>query len=133
MIKKLNLILIKQGIGINLSDLPCVETVWGAFKLRNPLFRGKMKREKEQINSKSGFKDPIAIKEQREKDSPMDGKNSPYDWRCPQYDQRSSNFINAGTHYGVGHKAPIGHEGNPQQRVATLPYGTHSTMRDDER
>ena len=66
-------------------------------------------------------------------DKPKDGKNSPWDFRCPQYDQRSSNFINAGTHYGVGHKSPIGHEGNPKQRVATLPYGTHSTMRDDER
>ena len=58
-----------------------------------------MKREKEQINSKSGFKDPSAIKEQREIDKPQDGKKSPWDFRCPQYDQRSSNFINAKNTY----------------------------------
>lgn len=92
-----------------------------------------MKREKEQINSKSGFKDPISIREQREKDKPADGKNSYWDWRCPQYDQRSSNFINAGTHYGVGRTSPIGHEGNPKQRVDTLPYGRVNTMKDDEK
>lgn len=58
---------------------------------------------------KSGFKDPIAIKKQDPKDKPVDGKKSPWDFTCPQYDQRSSCFVNAGTHYGVGHKQPVGH------------------------
>lgn len=92
-----------------------------------------MKRQKEQLTSKSGFSDPVKIKEQRELDKPVDGKNSPWDFRCPQYDQRSSNFINAGTHYGVGHNQPVGHSGNPKQRVDVLPYGRVNTMVVDER
>lgn len=92
-----------------------------------------MKREKEQINAKSGFADPIRIKEQREKDQPVDGKNSPWDFRCPQYDERSSNFINSGTHYGVGHNQPVGHMGNPKDKVDVLPGGRIKTMRDDDR
>jgi hypothetical protein len=91
-----------------------------------------MKREKEQINSKSGFSDPARIKEQREKDKPIDGKKSPWDFRCPQYDQRSSNFINAGTHYGVGIKQPVGHKGNAKPFVDTLPMGRVNTMTIDE-
>lgn len=94
-----------------------------------------MKRNKEQINAKSGFSDPIAIKEQREEDKPVDGKNSPWDYRCPQYDQRSSNFINAGTHYGVGITQPVGHKGDPKVEVPALPCNrrTVNTMRDDDR
>ncbi len=85
------------------------------------------------MNAKSGFKDPIAIKEQRELEKPKDGKNSPWDFRCPQYDQRSSNFINAGTHYGVGERQPVGHEGNPKEKVDVLPKGRVNTMRVDDR
>ncbi len=91
-----------------------------------------MKRNKEQINAKSGFKDPIAIQGQRELDQPVDGKNSPWDFRCPQYDQRTSNFINAGTHYGVGRNQPIGHEGNPKTKADVLPFGRPTTMRVDD-
>jgi len=91
-----------------------------------------MKRNKEQINAKSGFKDPIAVTEQREINKPQDGKNSPWDFRCPHYDQRSSNFINAGTHYGVGRNQPVGHEGNPKVEVPVLPKGRVNTMRVDE-
>jgi hypothetical protein len=91
-----------------------------------------MKRVKEQINSKSGFADPDRIKEQREIDKPIDGKDSPWDFRCPQYDQRSSNFINAGTHYGIGINQPIGHKGNPKRTVDILPLGRVKTMRDDD-
>lgn len=92
-----------------------------------------MKRNKEQINAKSGFKDPIAIKEQRELCKPEDAKKSPWDFRCPQYDQRSSNFLNAGTHYGVGRTQPVGHEGNPKDKVDVLPFGRQNTMRVDDR
>jgi len=91
-----------------------------------------MKRNKEQINSVSGFADPIDIREQRELDRPKDGRDSPWDYRCPQYDQRSSNFVNAGTHYGTGRNQPIGHEGNPKQRVDVMPFGKPTTMRTDE-
>ena len=91
-----------------------------------------MKRQKEQINAKSGFADPARIKEQREIDKPVDGKKSPWDFRCPQYDQRSSNFINAGTHYGVGIKQPVGHKGNAKSTVDVLPMGRVNTMTVDE-
>ena len=94
-----------------------------------------MKRVKEQINAKSGFKDLTVIKEQRELDKPVDGKKSPFDFRCPQYDQRSGNFVNAGTHYGVGHRQPVGHTGNPKMHVDTLPVNRKAvkTTRDDEK
>jgi hypothetical protein len=84
------------------------------------------------INDKSGFADPDRIKYQKEECKPQDGKNSPWDFRCPQYDQRSSNFINAGTHYGVGINQPVGHHGNPKDKVDVLPYGRVSTMRVDQ-
>lgn len=92
-----------------------------------------MKRNSEQIKSESHFSDPAKIKEQRELDHPKDGMKSPWDYRCPQYDQRSSNFVNAGTHYGSGINQPIGHEGNPKQRVPCMPFGKPSTMRVDEK
>jgi hypothetical protein len=82
--------------------------------------------------AKSGFADPIKIKDQNPKDEPIDGVKSPWDFRCPQYDQRSSNHINAGTHYGIGHKQPIGHAGNPKSNAPTLPRERHNTLQDDD-
>ena len=81
---------------------------------------------------KSGFHDPIAIKSQKPNDKPVDGKNSPWDYRCPQYDQRSSCFVNAGTHYGVGHNQPIGNDRGPKMDSPCLPRGKVNTMRIDE-
>lgn len=81
---------------------------------------------------KSDFADPIAIKEQNPKDKPVDGINSPWDFRCPQYDQRSSNFVNAGTHYGVGHRQPVGHANNPKRVVDVLPQERRNTLQDDD-
>lgn len=86
--------------------------------------RGKMK---------TGFKDPISIKNQKPMDKPKDGKKSPWDFTCPQYDERSSCFVNAGTHYGVGHNQPVGREGIPKQRVDVLPYGRPNTLEVDEK
>lgn len=91
-----------------------------------------MKRNKEQMNCKSGFADPDRIKEQREIDKPINGKLNFWDFRCPQYDQRSSNFINAGTHYGKCINQPVGHAGNPKQRVDVMPFGRPTTMRVDD-
>lgn len=81
---------------------------------------------------KSGFADPIKIKNQNPKCEPEESVNSVWDFRCPQYDQRTSNFVNAGTHYGVGHRQPIGHEGNPKQNVDVLPQTRRKTMQDDD-
>ncbi len=80
---------------------------------------------------KSGFKDPIAIKNHKPEDKPVDGKNSPWDFRCPQYDQRSSCFVNAGTHYGVGHNQPVGTK--EYRNDGTIPMGRVNTMRIDEK
>lgn len=33
---------------------------------------------------------------------------SPWDFTQPEYDQRSSCFINAGSHHGVGKPQPVG-------------------------
>lgn len=82
---------------------------------------------------KSGFKEPNAIKSQKPQDKPKDGKNTPWDFRCPQYDQRSSCFVQAGTNYGVAHRQPVGHEGNPKTRVPTMPFGRVNTMKTDEK
>ncbi len=90
------------------------------------------KSSKQYLSSNSHFADPDKIKSQRPEDKPKDGKNSPWDFRCPQYGQRSSCFVNAGTNYGVGHKQPVGHQGNPKQRVDTMPFGRVETMRVDE-
>ncbi len=75
---------------------------------------------------KKNFKDPLVIKEQQPKDNPIDAVPKPLGWdfRCPQYDQRSSCYVNAGTYYGQGHKQPVGHRGEPKQRVDVLPFGT---------
>ena len=83
-------------------------------------------------NTKNGFADPDRIKEQNKQDQPKDGINSTWDFRCPQYDQRSSNFINAGTHYGVGIIQPIGHKGNPKRTVDVLPLTRMNTTQDDD-
>ena len=70
---------------------------------------------------RTGFSDPIARK-------PGKQKKSPWDFRCPPYDERTSCYVNAGTHEGVGHRQPVGHEGNPKTRAATLPYGRVNTL-----
>lgn len=59
---------------------------------------------------RNGFKDALEIKQQAPKDKPKDGKNYPLGWdfRCPQYDERSSCYVNAGTYYGVGRTNPVG-------------------------
>ncbi len=82
---------------------------------------------------KTGFKEPNAIKNQKPEDKPKNGKNSPWDFRCPQYDQRSSCYLNAGTDYGVGINQPVGRAGNPKSKVDVLPYGRVKTMRIDEK
>ncbi len=83
-------------------------------------------------NTKSGFADPIRIKEQNPKDKPVDGVGIQWDFRCPQYDQRSSNFVNAGTHYGVGIRQPIGRKGDPKDEVDVLPCKRKNTTQDDD-
>ena len=84
-------------------------------------------------NTKYGFEDRTAVVDQNKPCQPEDGVKSPWDYRCPQYDQRSSNFVNAGTHYGVGFAQPIGHEGNPKTVVPALPRTRMNTLQDDDK
>ncbi len=92
----------------------------------------KQKNRASMDNTKSGFADRDRIKEENKKDTPKDSIGSPWDFRCPQYDQRSSNFINAGTHYGIAMRQPVGHEGNPKFQVAALPNHRVNTQQDDD-
>jgi hypothetical protein len=75
---------------------------------------------------KTGFNDPIAPKDSQKK------MKSPWNFDQPHYDERSSCYVNAGSHYGVGHKQPVGHHGNPKSIAPTLPQGKVKTMKVDE-
>jgi hypothetical protein len=76
---------------------------------------------------KTGFKDRTEVKNQKPKDKPVDGKNSPWDFTCPQYDQRSSCFVQAGTNYGVGVRQPFGSES--PSNTGAIPYGRVDTLK----
>ena len=80
---------------------------------------------------KTGFKDPTSIKKQDPQDKPKESKNSPWDFTCPQYDERTSCFVNAGTHYGVGHKQPVGL--NKARNSGVIPLGHPNTLEVDEK
>lgn len=73
------------------------------------------------------FNDPTRIKSQKPENKPKDGKNSPWDYRCPQYDQRSSCFVKAGTNYGVGHAQPVGTSVHSSK--SAVPYGRVDTLK----
>lgn len=64
---------------------------------------------------KTGFKDPIAVKDQTKK------IKAPWNFDQPHYDERSSCYVNAGSHYGVGYRQPVGHHGDAKIDVDTLP------------
>jgi hypothetical protein len=72
---------------------------------------------------KSGFKDRTAIHNEK----PM---KSPWDFTCPDYDQRSSCFVNAGSHYGVGHRQPVGTKKHSGKNA--VPTGKTMGMTVDE-
>lgn len=82
----------------------------------------------------SGFRDPIKIKKQHPTDHPKDGKKTWWECQQPQYDQRSSCFVNTGTHYGVGHRQPVGTEKESGHFGSgkVIPFGRVDTMRVDE-
>ncbi len=69
------------------------------------------------------FKNPIEpkIKEKKVK--------SPWNFQAPCYDNR--NMISAGDNYGVGFNQPVGHKGNPKEKVDVLPFGRVNTKKDD--
>lgn len=50
---------------------------------------------------KTGLKNKIAVKDDK-------SIKSPWNFDAPEYDHRSSCYVNAGSHYGVGHRQPVG-------------------------
>ncbi len=70
----------------------------------------------------TGFKDLI------KPNKPAKKIKSPFNFDAPPYDQRSGCYVNAGSHYGEGFRAPVGTEGNPKADAATLPKGRVKTM-----
>jgi len=58
----------------------------------------------------TGFQDPIKIQKPQK-------KRGLWNYEAPLYDERSSCYVSAGTDYGVGHKQPVGHSGNPKRDV----------------
>jgi hypothetical protein len=74
---------------------------------------------------KTGFHDPIKVKQDKK-------IKSPWNFDCPVYDERSSCYVNAGSHYGTGHNQPVGHKGNPKTSSPALPQGRVNTMKTDE-
>lgn len=74
---------------------------------------------------KTGFHDPIKVKEGKK-------MKAPWNFDQPQYDERSSCYVNAGSHYGVGHNQPVGSEGRAKAESPCLPKGRVNTMKDDQ-
>lgn len=70
---------------------------------------------------KTGFKDPLEVKSEK-------NMKSPWDFTCPDYDERTSCYVNAGSHYGVGHRQPVGHKGAAKSTSPVLPKGRVATM-----
>ncbi len=74
---------------------------------------------------KTGFKETNP-------DLPNKEKKSPFDFTCPDYDERSSCYVNAGSHHGIGHRQPVGHNGDPKQVVDVLPQNRKNGMKVSE-
>lgn len=74
---------------------------------------------------KTGFSVPNPIPKEKK-------LKSPWNFDCPPYDERSSCYVNAGSHYGVGKNQPIGRSGNPKKEVPALPKGRINTMKTSE-
>lgn len=72
---------------------------------------------------KTGFKDPIAVKKRKTSSS----------FKAPTKEEATTGrYMEAGDDYGIGHKSPVGHEGNPKKNAPTLPFGRVKTLRTNE-
>lgn len=54
---------------------------------------------------------------------------SPWDFTCPHYDERSSCYVNAGSHHGVGSRQPVG--SSTHSMKGAVPVGKGMGMTDD--
>lgn len=88
---------------------------------------------------RTGFNDPKKIRSQKPKDR-LEADFSEtshrllWDFACPQYDQRTSCFIKAGTDYNVGHRTPVGTKEVKGHLTSSkiIPFGRINTMKVDE-
>jgi hypothetical protein len=71
---------------------------------------------------KTGFKDRLEVKGQEKR------LKSPWNYECPQYDERSSCYINAGGHYGIGVTQPVGKMAG-EKGESVVPKGRINTMK----
>ena len=76
---------------------------------------------------KTGFKDPIAPRKVELPKAVM--PNKAFSFKCPDYDQRASCFVQGGTDYGTGFAQPIGSKGECKAFSDALPMGRVETMR----
>lgn len=49
---------------------------------------------------------------------------NPWSFDAPRYDERTSDSINAGRHFGIGERQPVGHKDKPKTFVDVLPQHT---------
>ncbi len=78
---------------------------------------------------KTGFNDPIEAKSKpMETPAGYNDPKSPWDFRCPNYDERSSCFVKAGSDYGVGHRNPVGSKDHKKED-SVIPKGRVNTMK----
>lgn len=69
---------------------------------------------------KTGFKDRLEPK------IPKKNLRTPWNFEAPQYDERTSCYVSAGTDYGIGVTQPVGHSGNPKSEG--VPKGKVNTL-----
>lgn len=60
----------------------------------------------------------------------MKNVKNPWDFTQPEYDERTSCYINAGSHHGVGKRQPVGSESHNMKNA--IPTGRPKQMKDDE-
>jgi hypothetical protein len=69
------------------------------------------------------------FKNQLEPKDIVKAKN-PWDFDQPEYDERSSCYVNAGSHYGLGHRQPVGSK--QYSSKGGVPVGKSMGMTIDE-
>ncbi len=69
---------------------------------------------------KTGFKDRLEVKNPKE-------KTSHWNFKSPDYDERSSCFVRAGSDYGVGKNQPVGGY-NARSMDEVIPTGRVNTL-----
>ena len=53
---------------------------------------------------------------------------SPWNFDCPHYDERSSCFVNAGSHEGVGYRQPVGSQAHSMKGSVPVGKGMGMTV-----